>query len=44
MKYNSPSPRGDNSKRIEFSKIFISITSKPILIKLGTKHPCVKAI
>jgi hypothetical protein len=44
MKNNSPSPRGDNSKRIKFLKIFISITSKPISNKLGTKHPWVKAI
>jgi hypothetical protein len=44
MKYNSPSPREENSKRVKFSKIFIFITSKPISNKLGTKHPWMKAI
>jgi hypothetical protein len=34
-----PSPRGDNSKSINLSKIFFSRTSMPMSIKLDTNHP-----
>jgi hypothetical protein len=44
----SPSPRGDNSKRVKihrkFLKIFFSRTSRPKSIKLGTNYPLVKRI
>ena len=45
---DSPSPRGDNSKRVKihwkFLKIFFSRTNGPNSIKLGTKYPWVKGI
>ena len=45
---DSPSPRGDNSRRVKIHlkifKIFFSRTSRPNLIKLGTYYPCVKGI
>jgi hypothetical protein len=47
-KGDSPSPRGDNSKRVkihrEFLKIFFSRRTRPKSIKLGTNYPLVKRI
>jgi hypothetical protein len=45
---DSPSPRGDNSRRVkihwQFLKIFLFRTSRPNSIKLGTNYPWVKGI
>ena len=45
---DSPSPRGDNSKRVKihwkFLKIFFFRTNGPNSIKLGTNYPWVKGI
>jgi hypothetical protein len=45
---DSPSPRGDNCKRVKmhrkFLKIFFFRTSRSNSIKLGTKYPWVKGI
>jgi hypothetical protein len=45
---DSPSPRGDNSERVEihrqFLKIFFSRTSRSKSIELGTNYPLVKGI
>jgi hypothetical protein len=44
----NPSPRGDNSERVnihrKFFKIFFSRTSRPNSIKLNTNYPYVKGI
>jgi hypothetical protein len=45
---DSPSPRGDNSKKVKihskFLKIFFFRTNGPNSMKLGTNHPWVKGI
>jgi hypothetical protein len=44
---DSPSPRGDNSKRVKIHRKFFKIlsrTSRPKSIKLGTNYPFVKRI
>jgi hypothetical protein len=45
---DSPSPKGDNSKRVKmqlkFLKIFFSRRSRPNAIKLGTNYPWIKGI
>jgi hypothetical protein len=45
---DSPSPRGDNSERInihwKFCKIFFSRTNRPKSIKLGKNYPWEKGI
>jgi hypothetical protein len=45
---DSPSPRGDNSKRVKIHKkkfkIFFSRTSRPKSVKLGTNYPLVRRI
>ena len=44
---DSPSPRGDNSKRVKIHRIFFKIfsrISRPKSIKLGTNYPWVKGI
>jgi hypothetical protein len=44
---DSPSPRGDNGKRVKISRKFLKIfsrTSRPKSIKLGTNYPWVKGI
>jgi hypothetical protein len=39
-------PRGNNSKRVKIQWKFLKIsrTRRPILLKLGTNHPCLKGI
>jgi hypothetical protein len=44
---DSPSPRGDNSKRVKIQrkfkkKLFFSRTRGPISIKLGTNYPWIR--
>jgi hypothetical protein len=44
---DSPSPRGDNSKRVKIHRKFLKIfyrTRRPKSIKLGTNYPLVKRI